>query len=309
MCTKLIYFRFLRAGDRVGICVANLDAKLLERGELTSPGSGRRISFAIALIRKVGRLSHPDDGITPLRVSAWVIEVFTLVSSCRQVSAFRGRCRSGANCHVSLGHTTAMATATFFGARELKNELWGQMGDVDGAEVESVQWEKMASLPFPFEVEFSQQENLVAQVTEDPSSHVQVEGEEWSIQYCHLAFHTPVIAPPNSVVLGSRLDVTGTFGSGDSETGDHCRIAFYGRLISTNVFVDKKSGEGDMAIEFGVKAGQIKLFSEKTKKGVVFRIGYGSAESDVIVFGKDLFKKETNMAPFIGMILITEVRC
>lgn len=45
----------------MGICVANLDAKLLERGELTSPGSGRRISFAIALIRKVGRLSRPYE--------------------------------------------------------------------------------------------------------------------------------------------------------------------------------------------------------------------------------------------------------
>lgn len=203
-----------------------------------------------------------------------------------------------------------MATATFFGARELKDELWGQMGDVDGAEAERVRWEKMASSPFPFEVDFSQQEHLVAQVVEDPSSHEQTEGEKWSIQYCHLAFHTPVIAPPNSVVLGSRLDVTGKFGSGDSETeDDHCRIAFYGRLISAKVSGDKKPGEGDMTIEFGVKAGQIKLFVEKTKKGVVFRIGYGSAESDVIVFGKDLFKKETNMTPFIGMILITEVRC
>lgn len=281
----------------MGICVANLDAKLLERGELTSPGSGRRISSAIALIRKVGRLSltyeYPLGNFLRSTSDYW-----KCLRLCCQVSAFSGRCRSGATCHVSLGHTTAMATATFFGAREIKSELWGQMGDVDGVEDEGVRWEKMASSPFPFEVEFAQQENLV-----------QIEEEEWSIQYCHLAFHTPVIAPPNSVVLGSRLDVTGKIGAGDSETGDgHCRIAFHGRLISSNVFGDKKSGEGDMGIEFGVDAGQIKLFTEKTKKGVVFRIGYGSAQSEAVIFGKDLFKKETNMTPFVGMILITEVR-
>ena len=62
--------------------MANLDAKLLERGELTSPGSGRRISFAIALIRKVGRLSR----LTSIRleicyVQRGIIEAFTLVLS------------------------------------------------------------------------------------------------------------------------------------------------------------------------------------------------------------------------------------
>lgn len=43
-----------RAGDRVGICVSNLDAKLLERGVVTSPGSVRPVMSAIALVRKVG---------------------------------------------------------------------------------------------------------------------------------------------------------------------------------------------------------------------------------------------------------------
>lgn len=47
--------RSCRAGDRVGMCVASLDAKLMERGVVTTPGSVRPISAAIALVRKVGR--------------------------------------------------------------------------------------------------------------------------------------------------------------------------------------------------------------------------------------------------------------
>jgi len=42
-----------RAGDRVGVCLAGLDAKLMERGVVTTPGSVKPISAAIALVRKV----------------------------------------------------------------------------------------------------------------------------------------------------------------------------------------------------------------------------------------------------------------
>lgn len=42
-----------RAGDRVGVCLASLDAKFLERGVATTPGSVRPISAAIAVVRKV----------------------------------------------------------------------------------------------------------------------------------------------------------------------------------------------------------------------------------------------------------------
>lgn len=42
-----------RAGDRVGVCLSSLDAKLLERGVLTTPGSLRPLTTAVALVRKV----------------------------------------------------------------------------------------------------------------------------------------------------------------------------------------------------------------------------------------------------------------
>ena len=262
--------------------------------------------------------------------------------SWRQVPAFRGRCRSGSYCHVSLGHTTVIATATFFGASELKNqrrELFWDVGvgagvvecgggkeTTSSAEDENKLLDKMASSPFPFDAEFLQQEDLVAHISslgQDPSvvheslpSNPNLVGG--TLQYCHLAFHTPVIAPPSSVVLGSRLDIASDFGTGDSEESeagsDHCRIAFYGRLIPATGGGAKASinscSKDHLQIEFGVKAGQIKVFTEKIKTGSIFRVGDGdgSRKSEVVVLCKDLFKKETNTAPFLGMILMTEVR-
>lgn len=43
----------LRAGDRVGVCLSSLDAKLLERGVLTTPGSLKALTAAVALVQKV----------------------------------------------------------------------------------------------------------------------------------------------------------------------------------------------------------------------------------------------------------------
>ena len=43
----------LRAGDRVGVCLSSLDAKLLERGVLATPGSLKSLTTAVALVRKV----------------------------------------------------------------------------------------------------------------------------------------------------------------------------------------------------------------------------------------------------------------
>ncbi len=41
----------------------------------------------------------------------------------RKVKYFKGNCASRTKFHVSIGHTTVMATATFFGAKELLGRL------------------------------------------------------------------------------------------------------------------------------------------------------------------------------------------
>ncbi|CAM9713705.1 unnamed protein product [Scytosiphon promiscuus] len=305
------------AGDRVGICLASLDAKHMERGVVTTPGSVRPTSAAIALVQKV--------------------------------PAFTGQCLSGGYCHVSLGHTTAMATATFFGASELSNGLLEPFGHAANApdtsaapapaargvaaEEGCLSVDTMASLPFPWEASFVQQTQLVGQAGDD-SRHDGVDDQRdgtrgnlrrgGGLQYCHLAFQAPVIAPPSSVVLGSRLDNTSgpssktrasahsaeVAGTGSTAASEHCRIAFHGRLVVMAADANgarKVPGDAGAPLEFGTQAGQLKLFTEKSKTGVVFRVGAeGHAGGAVEVFGKDLFKKETDMSPFVGMLLLTE---
>lgn len=219
-----------------------------------------------------------------------------------------------------------MATATFFGASELINERRAIFGDTHlEREADELSIDDMTSLPFPWRAEFVQQENLLggAQLAGEDSRNTQQRSahDESPVQYCLLAFHTPVITPPNSVVLGSRLDTTGTgptsVSSGGSElagTGDgNCRIAFQGRLVTETVDGNKESpGGAGEELRLGTAVGQLKLFTEKLKMGVVFRLGAGNTPTGhmgamVDVFGKDLFKKETNMLPFVGMLLFTEV--
>mmetsp|Transcript_103813 Transcript_103813/g.211862 ORF Transcript_103813/g.211862 Transcript_103813/m.211862 type:complete len:810 (+) Transcript_103813:677-3106(+) len=82
----------IQQGDRAGICVSNFDATSLERGICASPGSVRWVSGAIALVRKI-------------------------------VPHYKGATlKNKSKYHVSVGHSTVMATVSFWGARELLSE-------------------------------------------------------------------------------------------------------------------------------------------------------------------------------------------
>eukprot|EP00532_Pseudo-nitzschia_australis_P000469 CAMPEP_0168191100 /NCGR_PEP_ID=MMETSP0139_2-20121125/17317_1 /TAXON_ID=44445 /ORGANISM="Pseudo-nitzschia australis, Strain 10249 10 AB" /LENGTH=956 /DNA_ID=CAMNT_0008114215 /DNA_START=569 /DNA_END=3439 /DNA_ORIENTATION=+ len=82
----------IRQGDRAGICVSNFDATSLERGVCASPGSVKWVSGAIALVKK----------IVPHYKGAFL--------------------KNKSKYHVSVGHSTVMATVSFWGARELWSE-------------------------------------------------------------------------------------------------------------------------------------------------------------------------------------------
>ena len=83
----------INQGDRAGICVANLDPNLMERGILATPGAVTLWKTgAIALVRKVRYYNAPLQN--------------------RHANKF----------HISVGHTTVMATATFFGYNELLSQ-------------------------------------------------------------------------------------------------------------------------------------------------------------------------------------------
>ncbi|KAJ8601465.1 hypothetical protein CTAYLR_005707 [Chrysophaeum taylorii] len=73
----------IECGDRAGVCLAQLDATLVERGILAAPGSVPYLSSAMARVEKV--------------------------------RFFRGGCVTGTKFHVTVGHATVLATCHFFG--------------------------------------------------------------------------------------------------------------------------------------------------------------------------------------------------
>lgn len=263
-------------GDRAGICVSNLDSDLLERGIAATPGAVPLWKGAIAVVRKI--------------------------------KYFAGALPGNSRYHVSVGHTTVMATAHFWGARELaapKTVVDIIDPAIDPPSKHSDKSKKrttlhksslgggadLAELPritFDFQQDFMQQDSLLETLNDEKNS-------EPLLHWALLHFQTPVHCPIHSLVIGSRLDTVDN-ASGDSSS---CRLAFSGRLIE-RIDPDKD-------------ASRVRLFVPKQRQGVVSRRGDLHKRTDdgkVVcyeLFGTDLFKKETNMKAFIGMKLVTNL--
>ena len=190
----------IQQGDRAGICISNFDADSLERGICASPGSVKWVSGAIALVRK----------IVPHYKGAFL--------------------KNKSKYHVSVGHSTVMATVSFWGAKELYSETKRLReakklsqnsksiveersaaclgGDADQAGLPHLQfdWQKeyllqdglLESLP-------KESISMDAQV-DDNSKNAPDSEEEPLLQWAIIDFQTPVYCPLQSLVIGSRLD-------------------------------------------------------------------------------------------------------
>eukprot|EP01133_Synstelium_polycarpum_P013683 gene13683-16118_t len=206
-------------GDRAGICVTQLDAKLLERGLLCSPKSVPLLNGAIVAVEKV---------------------------------------RFYKNDVKTKSHFHVIAQATFFGNKvNNPGDLAEQM--------------TMASL-----MEFNSKKEYKYQEVLHPISPEYPVGS----QYVLLSFEHPVLCPLNSVIIGSKLDV--------SLDTSSCRIAFHGQLL-----------EGIDVTNKQLLSDKLKIYKTKTKEGVVDRI-----HSEDTVLGKNIFSKESDLSPFLGLKVI-----
>jgi selenocysteine-specific elongation factor len=274
-------------GDRAGICIGNLDAKLLERGIAATPGAIQLWKRGIALVRKV--------------------------------SYFPGDLLNGSKFHVSVGHATVMATVTFFGARELhdagasepdraKEQSASSQPSTQPTEINTKKGKEprlqssslggdadiagLPPVPFDFGQHFLVQEELINSLENgDKEAHKRA-AKAGLLNWAKLEFQIPVFCPSNSLIIGSRLDAVENISASSSS----CRLAFSGRLIEK---MDADTGK------------DVKLYSVKEKVGVISRLGDPHRRHDdqrVVryeIFGTDLFKAETNMKVFIGMKVIT----
>jgi selenocysteine-specific elongation factor len=283
----------VRQGDRAGICVGNLDAKLIERSMAATPGAVQLLKGAIALVRKV--------------------------------PYFPGTLPGGSKFHISVGHATVMATVTFWGATELaaaavtaksgaisvSKETSDSLSSPSNNKPTKETKERLGSsslggdadmaglphIPFDFNQDFLQQDGLLESLDggDGDSKKSSKTGSSQSLfHWALLDFQTPVYCPLHSLIIGSRLDTV------DNSTGtaSSCRLAFSGRLMEK---IDPEK-----------ETHRIRLYKPKERRGVISRLGDPHRRSDddklvrYEVFGSDLFKAETNMKVFLGMKVETE---
>ena len=304
----------VKQGDRCGMCLASLDSKLIERGIAATPGSVSLIHSVICVVKKV--------------------------------KFFSGALLTDSKFHISIGHTTVMATVKFFGAKELHDRLLTEHITFDEDEQVQVDVPKstkprlksakgvsnvdtstvsaslggssvsgLPRIPFDFDQDYLFQDQLVEDLqawieTSGPNptcvqrelnvpvpnlepesdSSASTVSKESPLHWAIVDLQTPVYCPLNSLMIGSRLDT--------EIQANTCRLAFSGRLIQT---FDKDTD-----------GARLKIYNWKEKRGALQRLGDPYRRDDdrrlvrYEVFGSDLFKKETNMQPFVGLKLLTE---
>lgn len=133
---------------------------------------------------------------------------------------------------------------------------------------------------FDFDREYLYQEEYLSP-GKDSGTDGQTEGgrtprQQWAL----VEFEKPVTCPKLCLVIGSKLDI-------DIHTNT-CRLAFHGVLLAG--FEEKNYTE--------VSLPKLKIFKLKHKEGQVERVS-----DDYSVIGRSLFKKETNMQLFVGMMV------
>nr|BCL66109.1 eukaryotic elongation factor [Volvox africanus] len=242
-------------GDRVGICVTQLDAGLLERGLACAPGSVPTFKGALAAVEKI--------------------------------RFYADRVPSHTKFHVSIGHSTVTADMTFFGTSDSEGLTREAALAVMIANLDAM---ALSGKPMPFDQcrEYLYQEelyglegrpSLVAATGIDAAcdSRNNVDdlthrhfGPQWAL----MKFDQPITAPKDALVIGAKLD-------GDVH-GEACRLAFYGRLVSP---IDPARPE---------ELARLNIFKLKTRKGTLERLqpdgttaivrNLVKKESDVAIF-------------------------
>ncbi|KAK3861416.1 hypothetical protein Pcinc_032609 [Petrolisthes cinctipes] len=176
---------------------------------------------------------------------------YGVLAEVERISYYKLLIETKAKFHVSLGHETVMARVTFF-----------------GTEVTVGTSEK-----FDYEHTYKYQQELIDVTKIDNEAAYKP-----AHQYALLEFEKPIQIPPNTAVIGSKLDM-------DINT-KMCRLAFRGTPME--IFTEKNFRETQLE--------KVRVYKDKNKEGVVERV---AGEGELIV--KNLIKKDSNAQLFIGL--------
>ncbi|KAH3795546.1 hypothetical protein DPMN_149100 [Dreissena polymorpha] len=190
-------------------------------------------------------------------------EKFLVVST---YDTFQGNIASKAKFHITSGHDTVMGRLTIF-------------GDYSGGNLSS----QTAALSLDSQLDFDlskdylyQDELLTAKQQTVADSGISGAGPVK--QYALIQFEKPVTCQQHALIIGSKLDT--------DIHANVCRIAFHGRILLG--ISDPQSVASQLS--------KVKVYKTKVKEGLVERV-----MDTYTVIGKNLFKKETNVASFTGL--------
>nr|ADI46930.1 SelEFm [Volvox carteri f. nagariensis] len=250
-------------GDRVGICVTQLDARLLERGLACAPGTVPTFSGAIATVEKI--------------------------------RFYAGRVPSHAKFHVSVGHTTVMAEMTFFGTPD----GGGLSRDAAlAAMVANLNPMTPSGSPVAFDLDkdYQYQASLLVVVQDElyglEGRPIRIFAAGWQMpleaadggnfghfgpQWALLKFDKPVTAPKEALIIGAKFD--------SDVHGEACRLAFYGRLACVIDLTDSD------------ELARLKVYKMKIRTGSIERLQTDGTTAIV----RGLLKKNSDVAAFLGL--------
>eukprot|EP01033_Poteriospumella_lacustris_P015066 gene15066-10778_t len=274
----------VKQGDRVGLCVTNLDPTSIERGFVCAPATVPLVSAVVCLVRRV--------------------------RFCRLA------CRSGMKVHVTLGHHTLLATTTFFGAEALAavdsaaaTAATGATGAAHFAAYQQA-FPRLAYSPhehYPWQDELLGSQHLSSRAHEATTTTVAADGAADDapaatrdggggggggsgggaepLQWALIQFPHPIYVPDHALVIGSRLD---------ADIQDHdCevfRIVDQRRLVLSDA---------------SAAAAAAAASSSSSKRPAAAAVATArSLSADVYVFEVivwKLVKDQASLSPFLGL--------
>ncbi len=261
--------RSCRLGDRLGMCIAQLDHKLMERGLVCAPKTVPTFDAAVV--------------------------------SAEKIRFFKGSVDSKCKFHVTVGHTTTMATAEFMG--EVPTKGAAESATVAAAEkllaalstTEKEDAKAIAKHGFSFEREYKHCTALETAAearrrdadageagAADIAAAAAKSGDHpafatWAL----LKFDQPITVPGESLYIASRFDA-------DAHQNT-CRLAFHGRLVAP---IDREKDPDAIS--------RVRAYKVKQREGTIERV-----QDRNTAIGKGMFKKETDIGLFAGMQVTT----
>ncbi|KAJ0407185.1 hypothetical protein P43SY_001143 [Pythium insidiosum] len=281
----------VRVGDEVELPGLQVTRKVksmqMFRRSVTAAAQGDRVAIKVHGLD--ASLVERAMVVTPQTmpfVSAVIVPV-------HQVPFFQGNCKTGGKFHATIGHTTVVALATFFAEFPEPDKLLERSAFNAKTLYRHVeQFESMVDNETPATGE------ATASTTAEQSTSRGFQG------FALLQFESPVVCPPRSIVVCSRLDL--------DPKRHHCRLAFHGEIQSVICHDDDEVRAMAQRFQNYSDSGaawtplsELRIGKIKERSGIVDKTTAASPQGGGIsVIGRDMFDKHVDWQVYADTIVL-----